>query len=63
MTCPECGGKTKVVDIVHNPDAYEDYRKRVCKDCDYTFYTIEYDIDYADIRKIWNANLRGKEKK
>lgn len=39
MTCPICGGKTKVDETVSNTE--EIYRRRECKECGYTFYTTE----------------------
>lgn len=39
MTCPVCGGKTKVEKICSNTE--EIYRRRSCQECGYTFYTTE----------------------
>lgn len=63
MTCPKCGGKTKVVDVVHNLEDGETYRKRICESCSDKFFTVESEIKYDEIREEWNEYLRGKEKK
>lgn len=39
MTCPVCGGKTKVVDVVTIVDC--NYRRRKCICCNYVCKTIE----------------------
>ena len=39
MTCPVCGGKTKVDRQCSNTE--EIYRRRACKECGFTFYTTE----------------------
>lgn len=39
MTCPVCGGKTKVDETC--TDGEQIYRRRVCKECGYIFYTTE----------------------
>ena len=39
MTCPVCGGKTKVVDVVTIVDC--NYRRRKCVNCKYICKTIE----------------------
>ena len=39
MTCPECGGKTKVFDISHVNESV--YRRKRCTVCNYDFYTLE----------------------
>ena len=41
MTCPLCGGDTKVKDSI--ADAEGVYRQRRCKECSYIFYTEEKD--------------------
>ena len=41
MICPKCGGKIKVLDVRHNTRTNEDYRKRRCTECGYTFFTVE----------------------
>lgn len=39
MTCPVCGGKTKVDETC--TDGEQIYRRRECKECGYTFHTTE----------------------
>ena len=48
MKCPYCKGKVKVTDIVYNPLENETYRQRKCLDCDYKFYTVEYEVIQND---------------
>lgn len=45
MTCPTCGGKTKVADTGTYIDCI--FRKRICLSCKKVFYTIETDFDNA----------------
>ena len=41
MHCPKCKGDTAVTNTLHNDDLNEVYRRRKCKDCGYSFYTVE----------------------
>lgn len=43
MTCPICGGETKVIDSKVEPDCIR--RKRICLDCKYNFTTTEIEDD------------------
>lgn len=43
MTCPICGGETKVVDSRSELDCV--YRRRRCLDCEYRFTTREIEDD------------------
>lgn len=43
MTCPVCGGDTKVIDSRPSEDSVQ--RRRKCLECDYRFNTIEIDMD------------------
>lgn len=43
MTCPECGGITKVIYTRDNNDHIDRWRK--CQECGYGFHTIETDED------------------
>lgn len=56
MTCPECGEKSKVVNVAKDGD--EIVRLRKCKVCNNLFYTAERDIDpdygYETISRIRN---------
>lgn len=58
MTCPECGGKSTVVNTAKDVD--EVVRLRRCTVCNYPFYTAERDIDpddgYEVISRIRNKN-------
>lgn len=43
MTCPVCGGDTKIVDSRKKDDHVMRFRK--CKDCGHKFPTVEMDED------------------
>lgn len=43
MTCPVCGGRTKVVDTRNCTDHIVRYR--ACRECEQRFCTIEVDVD------------------
>ena len=43
MTCPICGGETKVFDSRSEPDCV--HRRRVCVKCKYSFMTSEIEDD------------------
>lgn len=58
MTCPECGGKTKVMDTVTISE--EVYRRRKCLSCDKLFYTVEKNVGYQfDVRFKFNQAKMG----
>ncbi len=42
MTCPVCGEKAGVIDVVSEIDCT--YRRRKCVKCGYSFYTEEVEI-------------------
>lgn len=48
MNCPICGNDVKVIGSKRDCEAI--YRKRRCldKDCDYIFFTAEYEADVED---------------
>lgn len=43
MTCPVCGGDTRIIDSRNKDDHKK--RRRVCQKCGYKFNTIEIDMD------------------
>lgn len=43
MTCPNCNGKTRVIDSTTDEDSTT--RRRECTECDYRFSTVEIDKD------------------
>lgn len=43
MTCPVCGGDTRIVDSRSKDDCKK--RRRKCQECGYKFNTIEIDMD------------------
>lgn len=46
MTCPVCGGDTKVIDV-RAPDCEHFRRRRECLECKYRFFTVEYEEELA----------------
>ena len=46
MTCPVCGGKTKVIDS--KSDCESIHRKKRCDDCGHIFYTAEYEAESSE---------------
>ena len=53
MVCPKCGGKVGVVDTKTSP-GNNVYRRRYCKDCFHSFFTVERQIDDTPkFRTIW----------
>lgn len=44
MVCPKCNGKVTVIDTVQDTDNNEIYRKRKCCNCEYIFYTTEFEV-------------------
>lgn len=45
MRCVKCGGKSTVKDVVCNNDTKETYRRHVCRECDYSFYTVQFEVE------------------
>lgn len=61
MECPKCKSNTGVTRIVYNPYQRETYRYRYCKRCNYSFYTVEFEVEVnerfqADWKKHLNAH-------
>lgn len=51
LTCPKCGSKNlKVLETRNNKDYPGLYRRRLCKDCDIRFSTLEQYVDFKDLR-------------
>lgn len=63
MTCPVCGGKSKVYDSIADCEAV--FRKRKCLECSYIWFTEEYESngssfkEYAIARRQKNKHKRG----
>ena len=63
MTCPICGGKSKVNDSISDCETV--YRKRQCLDCNYIWFTDEIESDggcykeYASARRRKYKHKRG----
>lgn len=60
MNCIKCGGKIRVVDLVHTNDN-ETYRRKRCKTCGNEFFTIEFEAE-ADEKFImeWGVCHRNE---
>lgn len=59
MKCPKCKGKLKVADSVHNTQENETYRRKVCLDCGFMFYTVEFPIEQTKrFEEDWAAYYR-----
>lgn len=59
MTCPVCGGDTKVAYCVRDCEGV--YRRRKCIECEYKFYTTELESDgdrYNELYRIVTHNKR-----
>lgn len=62
MTCPICGGDTKVIDTAGDCDAV--YRTRKCVECEYKFSTAEFEYDGKKILGKLRREMRiGKTEK
>lgn len=61
MTCPLCGGKTKVKDVANDIDIV--IRKRECLECNKIFYTKEIDFDNEKEAHYILNEIRYKERK
>lgn len=65
MTCPVCGGKSHVYDSVSDCEAV--FRQRKCLECNYSWYTSEYESDgvffkeYANNRRRKYKHKRGSQ--
>lgn len=63
MNCPICGDEVKVIGSKRDCEAI--YRKRRClnKDCDYIFFTAEYEADvedeYLELQREYDRALKG----
>lgn len=61
MTCPKCGGRLNVLDVV-NTTRNQTYRKRRCPKCNLIFFTSEEIVNPdKEFKEDWCANYR-KEK-
>ena len=58
MTCPKCGGRVTVKDVVQTSENHT-YRKKKCNECGLIFYTSEEIVPFAgEFKAEWNANYR-----
>ena len=66
MLCEKCGGwNVYVKDNVFVPPENTIYRKRICKDCGFEFFTVEFAVEKNDevAIKEWNKWHRISAKK
>ena len=66
MKCEKCGKENVYVkDNVFVPPENTIYRKRICKDCGYEFFTVEFSVEKNDELAIkeWNKWHRISAKK
>ena len=61
VECPECGGKTMVIDSREYAGAV--YRRRVCKKCDYRFFSEETEIDGRSNKELLRKAMKPARKK
>lgn len=61
MTCPVCGGKTKVVG--NKSDCESIHRKRKCDECGYMFFTVEVEVEsHEEYNKLTQQYLRERKR-
>lgn len=60
MTCPICGGVSKVYDSISDCEAV--YRKRKCLECNHIWFTDEYESD-GECFKEYASDRRSKYKR
>lgn len=60
MTCPVCGGKTRVVDVVTEVDCT--CRRRKCTECGYRFFTEETGIGEKAPKGFYKRRIEGAER-
>jgi len=48
MVCSKCGGETRTRGTRDDIQNFEVLRKRVCKDCGYTFGTVEFEVELTE---------------
>ena len=58
MNCPECDAKTKVIDSRKVELVVARYR--VCKNCGYSFYTEETEVEDHESLKYYRRVIRAK---
>ena len=63
MICPKCNSKTKIVDNSFNEEQNKMYRKHICKECKYIFFTAEFIVEPSkQFAYDWYANQRSCHK-
>lgn len=63
MKCPKCGNGVRVVDTFPTENN-EVYRRRRCYECDYAFYTIEYEVECTEAleKELYNTPRRSRHR-
>lgn len=60
MTCPVCGGKTKVTDSKADKEAV--CRRRICEECSHVFFTVEQEAEsperFRELRQLYDKRRR-----
>lgn len=63
MKCPKCGGKFSPVKNTTVTEENEVYRRRRCKSCGHTFYTIEFKVEENELfMNDWYKALENERK-
>ena len=63
MKCPKCGGKFSPVKNTTVTEENEVYRRRRCKSCGHTFYTIEFQVEENELfMNDWYKALENERK-
>ncbi len=61
MNCPECDGKTGVVES--RAVELNVYRHRVCKNCGHSFYTEEAEVEDITGLKYYWATVKSEQRR
>lgn len=59
VTCPVCGGETRVTSSRSDCESVQ--RRRKCVDCGYKFFTSEYESSGDEFRKL-DCEVQNKSK-
>lgn len=60
MKCPKCGGKMRVLDLVHT-DNNETYRRKRCQACEHEIHTVEFEVEVDEKFSMeWGRCRRGE---
>lgn len=60
MKCPECSGKSKVIDTRYNAEYGETYRRLECQECGKKYFTLEIVADEDEqFLEQWRSTARA----